>query len=310
MIVITDDRPLMALAGGGGTWYLICRLAAATAAKAAVQITLERVDDGAAQWVAGAPAAGAIWRLFGVAAVSGAKDQYVPVVIYGPVDGVTLPAAVTKAGANTAIGWGGTRAAGLATVVAMAPGADTAVAEITDDKAGAENNRGLWLYGREYLSQTVLRATASVWAGASGLSQALRMDGYGRAWLKVDASAGLTAGKLTLCRRGRAAGGWKATYKAGALADAEVGAVMCYGVPPLTIAAKAGASGWLQVLGEVVVDLHASVNVAAAELGIRWQSGASTLAGAKVNHTGAFAATASGALRNRSVYLLGKIFNN
>lgn len=312
MQVITGQRPLFALGGTGGTAFLTCRLSAAgaTAARTAVQVTYDFPLD-RVQWAAGTPAAGTLWRLFGVTLTAGEQDDYVPVAIYGPVKAVTLPAAVTKTDANSAVGWGGTRAAGLATVIPMAPGADLALAEVTDTLAGAKNSRDLFLFGREFLAMTLLRAVHRVQDHGAILAQSLKMDAYGRGWILVDAAAGLTAGKLTLCRRGQG-GGWKAAHGAGgALADAVAGGVFLYGVPALTVAASAGAVGPLQVLGQVdAADLHAAVNTSAANEGILWTSAGNALSGGKLNHPRALAAAAAGNLRNRPIHLLGRIFYN
>ena len=269
--------------------------------------------EGAVEWQASATfLSGTPFQIFGVTLRAGSQHDFVPVAIYGPAANVTLPGSVTRTNANTAVGHGGTRAAVLGTITALPSVSDLAVAEIKDNKVGAANGRDLFLFGRAFVAQTLFRSVGRVLDDTSRLSQSLLMDGDGRGYLRVDASAGLTAGDLVQCVRGRT-GTWRAAYASGgapALADADADAVIIYGVAPVSVTAKAGAVGRLQVVGWVRADLHAAVSLAGGNVGLKWRSGAGDLEGGDLRDSRVFAAATSGALRNRSIFLLGRIFNN
>lgn len=314
-------QPLVHLAAEDGAAVVHARLsdAGVTAAKRAVSVTFELRDVGdgelGLQWVADtAFPTGDVYHLFGATLYSGNQNDYVPVVIYGPIGDVTLPANVTKTTTNDGLVRGGTRTAYTNTVVAGNPESNTAVAEITDDKTGAANGRDLRIFGREYQARLLFSKTEGVRLDGSQLAPSLSMvfDDKGRGFLEVDcAASGVTAGRLTRMRRGRTTS-WVA-QALGSQDPGSVGAdnVFCYGVPTLTVAAGAGARSRMQVLGQVNADLGRAVNATGANSGLIWTSGTGTIGAALPNHGRALAiAATSGNERNRSIYLLGRIHHN
>ena len=250
------------------------------------------------------------FELFGVTLSAGETGDVVPVAIFGQVNGVTLPAAVTG---NAGLLRGGTRNTATAGLSAGALTSDRAVAEITDAKTGSQNQRDLFLFGKQLILETLFRSTGRVKDNTGPLSQSMLMDGDGNGYLMVDATDGLTEGRLTLLRRGRTTS-WKATYKTGApnLGDAVSDSVLVYGVPVVDVAAASGATGRVQVLGKVDdCDLGARV---ATQTALSVSFGDNRVSpSTNTTHGRIYALTPDGSAlspgRMREIHLLGRIFS-
>ena len=307
---ISNKPSLIPKADGHGRLVVTARLGDTVVEGRAVSVQYSLNDDLGLIWeTSNAFPTGAPFDMFGVTLSAGETGDIVPVAIYGQVDGVTLPAAVTG---NAGLLRGGTRSAALNTVITGALNNQNGmvVAEITDAKTGSQNQRDLFLFGKHLILETLLRSTGRVKDNKGPISQSMLMDGYGNGFLMVDASEGLEGGRLTLCRRGRTTS-WKATYDGGNLGEAVNDGVFIYGVPVVDVAGTAGATGRVQVLGEYKeADLGAAVNVTGANNALLYTSGNNTIAAGELPVRRAFAAVESGNLRTRDIHLLGRVFNN
>ena len=298
--------------GGGAHVMAHLQSTGATAANRLVRLNM-RLIDGHLQWGCyNTFAAGGRWDLVGVTLGGGNKDDVVPVAIYGPVKNVTLPAAVTKSQTNPALERGGTRS-NLGVGFGTGPETDDlSVATITDSKTGSANGRDLFLYGRDYMRQTLFRNTGQYREIGSKQSQSLLVDGNGPMYLWCRAPSGLTKGRLTMFRRGRD-GTWHVEYKsaAPALGDAVSDGVFMYGVPAFSVTAATGAVGLVQVFGWVQTDLGVTVNIASGG-GIRWTPGNNTLTpvGDYDDYRTFAVPESSGSGRNRKMALMGRVWSN
>ena len=309
--VITNKASLIPQGNKDGNMYVMAKLAADAVDRQAVSVQYTLDDDMGLVWSAQtAFPTGTPFELFGVTLAAGVKDDVVPVAIYGQVEGVTLPAAVTG---NAGLLRGGTRAAALATLVTGALNNQNGmvVAEITDAKTGSQNQRDLYILGKEWICATILRSTGRVLRQTLPLSQSLMLDVRGGGYLMADCSVeGVSQGRLTMFRRGRTTS-WTANYNTGNLGNAAADAVFIYGVPMYDVTSAAGAVARIQVLGKVEgCDLGASVNVSSSEDALLYTSGNNNIAAGQLPARRAFAAVESGALRTRDIHLLGRLISN
>lgn len=312
----TGANPLTPLVGRDGVNFVLARLldSGTTAAKRAVQIR-PGLDDGAVTWAVSATFEGGQHRFgfFGVTLRAGEQGEQVPVAIYGPVSGVTLPAAVTRTNTNTAIVQGGTRATPTAALAAGLPSADLARAEITDDTTGASAVRDLWLYGRDFEAYTLFKGTGRIRDTTSIPSISLLQSRNGAMYLNCRADVGVTKGRLTMFRRGVSERGstWNAVALAsGGPATAGADMVTMYGVPSEDVSAAAGAMARVQVVGWVEADLGAGVNILANN-GLTYSGGAHTLGQSPYLYGTVLAIPEEpGNVRTRNIHLLGRVFHN
>ena len=264
-------------------------------------------------WGVGDPFGGAVFDMAGVVLQSGKKDDFVPVAIYGPVDGVKLPGGMAATPTNNAVCRGGSRTNKTAGYSPLPDTTNTAVANFTDGITGSvQTGRSLFMHGRDYMIGTVFRSVGPA-AQLDGLiTQSLAYTPQGEFYMEVDASDGLVKDRLTLLRRGRGKGTWKATYNTSPnLGTPVTDGVFVFGVPPRTVAAKAGARGLVQVAGRYKgCNMGASVNVAQAGNGIRHTANSVTLASVTdIRDRLAFcAALASGSSQTRDIDLFGRLF--
>ena len=314
-VTSTGAEPLTPLSAPDGGSAVNAHIADANLAKnRLVQLNLKIIND-QLQWQATAAfASGGRFDIVGVSLKAGAKDDVVPCLIYGPIDGVTLPASVTRTASNTELVRGGSRTnvgVGFAANPPAAAGtgvqADMAVASLTGAN-GASATQNLWLNGRDFMRQLIFNSTGQYGAFKGDVqSRSLLGDDKGRFFLRVQADAGVTKDRLTMLRRGLTG-----TWRAVATAAVAVNGIFCYCAPTETVAAKAGATARVQVVGWVdKLDLGAAINVTGQNGGIRWDSGTTLVGVGDYDDRRAFVIPeAAGNLRTRKAALMGKVFYN
>lgn len=264
----------------------------------AVALSLRLGTDGEVSWYASTTWQGAgAFEIGGVARYTAKQGEFAHVQIYGGAAGVTLNAAVTGTGY---VKGANTHAADIT---------DPDIwAAITDSKAGAANDRDLWLLGQHYLAQTFCRSAGRLRDGDDPASASLLVDGHGRGFIDVTADDDVPTGTLVQIVPG--AQGWSAPEVAGgALRDATADEVFAYGVVPVAPASD-GATAACQVIGWVdSIDLRAAVTFTNANRGFQWTAGGNTVTPAADYGARTIAiADASGDKRRPRAFLCGRIF--
>lgn len=243
-----------------------------------------RLVDGKAQWGAQKTfLTGNVFQPVGIVRHGGDQNDFVQVLIHGAVSDVTFPAAITRTSTNTAVRKNGTARLAIAAGFAASPPEHAlAFAEITDAKTGAQTVRDLYMYGRWYMTELLMRSVGQFHHNATPAisTQSMLIDGDQKGWLECEADAGCTGGQLVQLRRGRT-GTWRISHgTGGALANGETDAIFCYGVPEQDVTAAAGAKVRVQLLGPVNADLRAAVNTNhATDRYLFWSPGNNTITG-------------------------------